>query len=139
MVTDNIGFLGMKGAIDLRVADILAKQASLQHKGALFQSHIAQHESDRAALYTARAEAVEKADEAGQYDADDPLSTPLGDFSTPLPSPWYAPSEWSVLGGGRSLPTGVHIPPPMMDTFAPNALTGLVGLGSFRCSFSQFI
>jgi hypothetical protein len=84
-----LGYIGMKGLIDLRVADILAKQAALQHKAALYQSHISQHESDKAALYTARAEAAMEG----------------GDLKIPHSSTWYQPSKLSFINKGKYLPS----------------------------------
>ena len=79
----------MKGLIDLRVADILAKQAALQHKAAVYQAHIAQHESDKAALYTARAEGDMKG----------------GNTQIPHSSTWYQPSKLSFITKGKYLPS----------------------------------
>lgn len=83
------GYVGMKGLIDLRVADILAKQAAMQHKAAMFQAHVAQHEADKAALHTAQAEA----DEANTV------------IKLPHSSTWYEPSEISHLLYGKKLMT----------------------------------
>lgn len=83
------GYVGMKGLIDLRVADILAKQAAMQHKAAMFQAHVAQHEADKAALHTAEAEANE-ANAA---------------IKLPHSSTWYEPSEVSHLKYGKKLMT----------------------------------
>ena len=92
-----IGLLGMKGLIDLRVADMLAKQAALQHKAALFQSHIAQHESDKAVLYKNRADSGSNPMASWFSSA---TKGKLGVAKIPHSSTWYEPSGESILGMG---------------------------------------
>ena len=106
---DNIGFLGMKGLIDLRVAHILAQQTALQHKAALYQSGVAQHEADNAGWYTARADALEEAYKAQTYDPDDPTRNVPPAFLPPASTVRYSPWSVSHLAKGKADPTTINI------------------------------
>ncbi len=98
---DNLGFLGMKGLVDLRVANILTKQAVMQHDAATFQNRIAQHEADNSAWYTARADKLEEASNNGMYDPDDPARSTPTPFDSPESSVWYSPWNMSFLSKGK--------------------------------------
>jgi hypothetical protein len=117
-VPENVGFLGMKGLIDLRVADILAKQAAMQHRASLFQAHISQHEADRAALYTAKADKMEEAYNAQVYDPrNESMNTPP-DFQIPHASMRYSPWGISHLQKGRTDPTLTGLDSTTMASFS---------------------
>jgi hypothetical protein len=108
----------MKGLIDLRVSNILAKQAAMQHEAARFQSRIAQHEADRAAFYTAKADKLEEAFRANSYDPNDTTKS-APPFDPPHSSVWYSPWGSSVLGKGRVDLTSVNLPPVMIQSIDP--------------------
>ncbi len=91
----------MKGLIDLRVANILAKQAAMQHNAMMFQNKIAQHEADNAAWYTARADNLEEAYKNGTYNPDDPNLRQPPPFISPESSVWYSPWKLSFLSKGK--------------------------------------
>lgn len=93
-----VGYLGMKGLVDLRVADMLAKQAALQLKASVFQSHVAQHESDKSVLYKNRAE--ENSNPVGSwFKKASPLA--VMPFKIPHSSTWYEPSVESIMSLGK--------------------------------------
>ena len=117
-VSDNVAYLGMKGMIDLRVANILAKQAAMQQKAALFQSHIAQHESDRAGLYTAKADKMEEAYKDRSYDPNDESKNAIPAFNPPHSSVWYSPWGISHLQKGKTDPTLTGFETPAMASIS---------------------
>ena len=92
----NIGYLGMKGLIDLRVADTLAKQTAMQHESALQQAKLAQYNADEAAMYTARADAMQ----AGTLTRDKDGFYPLLPPNAPHQAAWYQPRGISLLQKG---------------------------------------
>ena len=122
----------MKGVIDLRVADILAKQAAMQHHAAVFQSGVAQHEADKAALYTARAEASEAAAASGGSPAE---------VALPHSSTWYGSNDISLLDKGEYLPSGRDLPDPVEAGFGMSSATATITLGRRvgALSYSNFI
>lgn len=120
---DNVGYFGMKGLIDLRVADILAKQAIMQNKAALFQSKIAQHESDHAHFYTAKAEAIEGAEKEGTYNPENPDPARPFVFKPPASATRYSPWELSVLSKGRAAADEIKPAEPAILTMDTCSLT----------------
>jgi hypothetical protein len=136
---DNVGYFGMKGLIDLRVADILAKQAIMQNKAALFQSKISQHESDHAHFYTAKAEAIEKAVKEGTYDPEDPdHGRPLV-FNPPNSAVRYSPWELSVLSKGRAAANAIKPAVPAILTMDSCSLTPITASIFLQRRLSAFI
>ena len=116
----------MKGLIDLRVADMLAKQSAMHHKASMQQSLIAQREADKAAFYTARAEGKETS-----------WTPSLGGEEYVLPirrvphsSTWYQPGATATIYKGKYLASAREPVPPTLP-----ALGGLGKMISIR-SFS---
>lgn len=136
---DNVGYLGMKGLIELRVADILAKQALMQNKASLFQSKIAQHEADRAHLYTTKAEVIEKAVKDKTYDPENPDKGTPPVVHPANSSVWYSPWELSVLSKGKTSANAINPPEPAVLTMDSCSLSPIIASVFVQRRLSNFI
>ena len=137
---DDVGFLGMKGLIDLRVANILAKQAALQHKAAIFQSRVAQLEADNAAWYTARADKLEEAYNNQSYDPEDPAKSAPPPFVPPHSSNMYSTWDTSVLSKGRDDSSIINPHArPLLASFDATTLSILVFRTARSPHYANFI
>jgi hypothetical protein len=92
-------YFGMKGMIDMRVADILAKQSAMQHKAAVFQAQVAQEQASQSSNYTAVADLTATTRGLTKFMG----ASMLG--KTPHHATWYQPSGSSVIHTGRFLPS----------------------------------
>lgn len=84
-----VGYMGMKGLVDLRVADILAKQAAMHHESFANQARAAMQQADISAAYTSILPQT---------------SGEPSNISTPHSSGWYDSKGFSSLSLGKYLP-----------------------------------
>lgn len=84
-----VGYMGMKGLVDLRVADILAKQAAMQHESFANQARAAMQAADNSAAY---------ASTLPQTSGEPSIN------SIPHSSGWYDSKGFSSLSLGKYLP-----------------------------------
>jgi len=110
-----LGYLGMKGVIDLRVADILAKQTLMQQKFSASES-----------LRAAKA-----ADAATRYTSGVMVAGGLVGKHIPSTSGWYNSSGYSPLSRGKYLPLSDAYPKLMISTMNEVAWVVIPGI-SFR-------
>ncbi len=92
-------YFGMEGLIDLRVADMLAKQAALQHKAAVYQAQIAEDQASQSGSNTA------VADWASMTKGASKLQPWRMTSKLPHHATWYQPSAVSSLHKGKYLPS----------------------------------
>jgi hypothetical protein len=83
-------YFGMKGLIDLRVADILAKQSALHHKAAMEQLQIANKLMGESGRFVFYAEKQESGGSSGPASSPD-VSLPTSAYVTAIHKPKFLP------------------------------------------------
>jgi hypothetical protein len=83
-------YFGMKGLIDLRVADILAKQSALHHRAAMEQLNVANHLAEKADKFTLYADHLESKSASSSKSPDPSEEFPADFRYSSLPGRAYA-------------------------------------------------